>query len=164
MPTVLYPGSFDPVTNGHVRTIVRLKKMFGDVVVLVADSSRKKYLFTSSERVELIRKSLSDKKIKVVADPGLTVDAARRVGAQLIARSVRSVADWEYEYSLADANKQLDGDIETVFITADRESGFISSSLVKEIAQLDGDVSRFVPAPVDEALKKMFKKTKKQMR
>jgi pantetheine-phosphate adenylyltransferase len=155
MASVLYPGSFDPVTKGHVDVILRLKKIFNQVVVLVADSPRKNYLFTRDERVALIQKAMGRTSgVRVVSSDDLTVNYAIKNKIKVIARSVRTVADWEYEYALADGNKKLAPNIETLFIMADPQHGFISSSLVREIAAYDGNTKPFVPANVAVELKK----------
>jgi pantetheine-phosphate adenylyltransferase len=155
MKSILYPGSFDPVTRGHIDVIKRLRKVFDRVLVLVADSPRKKYLFTSAERVGLLKSSLADNDGVVIrSSDELTVRVAQRENISVIARSVRTTSDWEYEYAMADANKKLNLDIETLFIMADSKYAFISSSLVREIAAFDGDTSQFVPQNVEVALKK----------
>ena len=153
MKSILYPGSFDPVTHGHIDVIKRLRKAFDRV----ADSPRKKYLFTSAERVELLKSSLSSiDGVFVQASDDLTVRVAQKESISLIARSVRTTSDWEYEYAMADANKKLNPDIETLFIMADSKYAFISSSLVREIAAFDGNTSPFVPDNVEKALKKKY--------
>lgn len=152
---VLYPGSFDPITKGHIDVILRLRKIFDRVVVLVAESKRKKHMFQIDERVELIREALGVRKgIEVVASTELTVDFAKKKKISTIARSVRTVSDWDHEYALADANKKLNPLIETLFIMADPKHAFISSSLVREIASFAGDTRQFVPKNVALALRK----------
>jgi pantetheine-phosphate adenylyltransferase len=155
---VLYPGSFDPITKGHISVILRLMKMFDEVVVLVAESSRKKHVFSAQERVLLIREALGkrQKGVEVLASRDLTVNVARERGIHLIARSVRSVSDWDHEYSLADANKRLNPKVETIFVMADPQYTFISSSLVREVASFGGDTAVFVPANVAKALKRLY--------
>jgi pantetheine-phosphate adenylyltransferase len=150
----IYPGSFDPVTLGHIDVIKRLSLVFDVLYVVVSDSSRKTYLFNRDERQKMIIDSVkSFKNVKVVASSNLTIDTAKKLGAKIIARSVRTVGDWEYEYAMAYANKKLAPDIETFFIMANPELGFISSSLVREVAQFGGDASLFVPSHVSKALK-----------
>jgi len=166
MSAVLYPGSFDPVTKGHIDVIQRLANVFDRVVVLVADSPRKNYLFTRDERVTLIEEALrsssvanpkaGQKSIEVRSSDQLTVSFAQREKIQVIARSVRTVADWEYEYAMADGNKKLVPEIETLFIMADPQYGFISSSLVREVAAFSGETSAFVPANVAAALRRKY--------
>jgi pantetheine-phosphate adenylyltransferase len=163
LSAVLYPGSFDPVTKGHIDVILRLRKLFSRVLVVVADSPRKNYLFSGEERVKLLKDSLKNKSgIKVVASKMLTVDFAKKEKINMIARSVRTVADWEYEYAMADANRRLFPKAETLFIMADPKFGFISSSLVREVAAFGGKTSAFVPANVSAALKKKHAKRGKK--
>jgi pantetheine-phosphate adenylyltransferase len=157
MSAILFPGSFDPVTKGHLDVIARLNKYFDRVVVLVADSPRKNYRFQMAERAHLIEEALLAMKLKspqvvVKTSTELTVEFAKREKIMLIARSVRSVNDWEYEYAMAYANKALCPEIETIFIMADPMHGFISSSLVREVAAFKGDVSAFVSPNVERAL------------
>ncbi len=163
MKAILYPGSFDPITLGHLDVIGRLAHLFDRVVVLVADSPRKNYFFSQTERRELILKSVGEiarsgsrsdlKHIDVQCSNELTVEFAKREGIHLIARSVRTVSDWEYEYAMADANRRLWPEIETFFIMASAEHGFISSSLVREVALFGGETRAFVPQCVTDALK-----------
>lgn len=159
MNQVLYPGSFDPITHGHLDVIFRLKKTFDNVVVLVTESISKKYLFTLEERVNLIKAAIGTKKgIQVLSSSELTVTFAKRKNIRLIARSVRSTGDWEFEYALAEANKKLAPEIETIFVLADPKHSTTSSSIVREIAAFGGDTSAFVPDEVAKALKKKGKK------
>jgi pantetheine-phosphate adenylyltransferase len=152
--TVLYPGSFDPVTHGHVDIILRLRKIFDEVLVLVANSQRKNYLFTISERVQLLQEIFTDHSgVRVKSSDQLTVSVAKHEGISTIARSVRTVSDWEYEYAMADANRKLEPHIETLFMMADPQYAFISSTLVREIAAYNGDTAPFVPSHVVKALK-----------
>ncbi|OFZ17848.1 MAG: pantetheine-phosphate adenylyltransferase [Bdellovibrionales bacterium RBG_16_40_8] len=155
MKAILYPGSFDPITKGHIDVILRLRKIFDRVVVLVADSSRKNYYFKNDERIKLIQEALGEQQgIEVRGGQALTVTAAKEEGINLIARSMRTSSDCEHELNLADANKKLKPDIETLFIMADPKFAFISSTLVREIASFRGDTSEFVPENVARALAK----------
>lgn len=159
MTSVLYPGSFDPLTNGHIDVILRLKKIFDHVVVLVSENPRKSYWFSSEERVQMVRESFSATAgVEAVASSDLTVHFAKKRGIGVIARSARTVSDWEYEYAMADANRKLAPEIETLFIMADPQYGFISSSLVREVALFGGDTSVFVPPHVVKALRKRGEK------
>ena len=171
MNAILYPGSFDPITLGHINVISRLREHFDRVVVLVADSPRKNYFFSQVERKNLILEALKEfsaanrtehrlGQVDVEISNRLTVEFAKNEGIRLIARSVRTVADWEYEYAMADANKKLSPEIETFFIMASSEHGFVSSSLVREVAQFGGDTRAFVPRCVAQALKKKVKDKK----
>lgn len=152
----IYPGSFDPITNGHVDIIRRLVGLYDELTVLVASSSDKKYLFTVEERMELVKHSLSDiPGVKVESHQGLTVEYAKKVGAGVVIRGLRAVADFEYEMAMANMNKHLDSDIETLIVFADPKYSFVSSRLVKGVSvhtieKLEG----LVPPVVLEAIKK----------
>lgn len=159
MKSILYPGSFDPVTHGHIDVILRLRKAFDRVLVVVANSTRKNYLFSSAERVQLLQEALRGVDgVLVQASDELTVKVAQRENISLIARSVRTTSDWEYEYAMADANKKLSPGIETLFIMADPKYAFISSSLVREIVAFGGETAEFVPANVVKAIQLKGKK------
>ena len=154
MPRVaIYPGSFDPVTNGHLDVIGRARSMFDHVVVAIAHNVNKAGLFTPSERAALLTSVLGkDKQIEIDIFNGLLVDYVRRRGAGIIVRGLRAVADFEYEFQLALMNRRLVPEIDTVFLMTDERNFYVSSSLVKEVASLGGDVSGFVPAAVNAAL------------
>ena len=147
----VYPGTFDPITNGHLDIIGRAARVFDRLVIGVAESAGKGPLFTLAERVELVRAEAdiiarrTGSAIEVVSFQGLLVHFARRAGAQVIIRGLRAVTDFDYEFQMAGMNYRLDPDIEIVFLMASERHQFISSSLVKEIARLGGDVSSFVP-------------------
>jgi len=151
MTTALCPGSFDPPTNGHVDVVERAVELFDRVVVAVIDNPGKEPLFTIDRRLELIREIHGDR-VKVTSFTGLLVDHARAVGADLVVKGLRTVDDYEYENQMAQMNRHLTG-VETVFMPTTPEFGFISSSLVKEVARLGGSVSGLVPDVVDRALK-----------
>jgi len=153
----VYPGSFDPITNGHIDVIKRALAFFDKVIVAVSAHSRKNLLFTTEERVNLIRDVYNrNKRVEVDSFNGLLVDYLRDKGIKLIVRGLRAVSDFEYEFQMALANRKLDSSIETVFLMPGEEFFFISSSVVKEIASLKGDVSSMVPEVVYKALKKKF--------
>lgn len=155
MRKCLFPGSFDPVTNGHMDLIERLDKMYDLVCVCVQENKDKNPLFTPEQRVELIKEACKAKglsHIEVVRGHGFTVDMAREVGAQVMARGIRSVTDMEYEAQIEKVNHFLAPQIETVFLLAKGELNGISSSMVKQIYSLGGDVSPLVPACVTGAL------------
>lgn len=153
MATAVYPGTFDPLTRGHEDIVRRAAALFDRVVVGIADSASKRPLFDIEERLTLAREALSDLPgVQVVRSAGLTVEFARAQGAQAIVRGVRSVVDFDYEAQLAGMNRILAPDVDTVFLTPSAEVQHVSGTLVREIALLGGDVSRFVSAPVGEAL------------
>ena len=151
----VYPGSFDPITNGHLDVIRRAAGAFDRLVVAVLENPRKQPLIPVAERIELIRSALADDagpEIEVIAFGGLTVDVCRRVGAGFIVRGLRAISDFENEMLLAHNNRKLAPDIDTVFFMTALEHGYVSSSLVKEIASFGGDVSGMVPPDVLERL------------
>lgn len=155
MTTALYPGSFDPITNGHLDIAARAAKLFQKVVVGVYDSPAKDLLFTTEERVDLARQSLADyPNIEVEPFSGLTVKFAEKVGAQAIVRGLRIGADFEYEREMALMNKNLSPDIDLVCLMASLQYQFLSSGRLKEVASLGGHINDLVPKPVAEALKK----------
>lgn len=155
--TAVYPGSFDPITKGHMDVIERGLSFMDKVIVSVADYSRKNLLFTTEERVELIKSIYSgNERVEVDKFDGLLVDYLDKKGINIILRGLRAVSDFEYEFQMVLANRKLNNKIETVFLTPGEEYFFISSSIVKEIAGLKGDVSRFAPEVVVEALKRKF--------
>ena len=150
---VVYPGTFDPITNGHKDLIERAASMFDEVVVAVAASEKKGPLFTLEERVSLAEESLRHlDNVRVVGFSKLLAHFCSDQGANILLRGLRAVSDFEYEFQLANMNRQLAPDLETVFLTPAEHLSYISSSLVREIALLDGEVSKFVPEPVQAAL------------
>ncbi|MBS0359130.1 MAG: pantetheine-phosphate adenylyltransferase [Proteobacteria bacterium] len=153
--TIIYPGTFDPITNGHVDIIVRATKLFDRVVVAIAASTNKKPFFTLKKRVELAKKVLSEhQKVEVMGFDNLLIEFAKKQGASAILRGLRAVADFDFEFQLAGMNRKLDPTIETLFMAPSEETRVISSSLVREIAELGGNVSSFVHPVVVKALKK----------
>ena len=153
MRTAIYPGSFDPLTNGHLDVIQRATKLFDRVIVAVAKSESKTPLFTFEERVELVRETVGHlRHVKAEAFDGLLVEYVARRKAQAVVRGLRAVSDFEFEFQLALMNRKLDERIETIFMMPKDTYSFLSSRIVKEIARLGGDVSAFVPAHVRTAL------------
>ena len=151
----LYPGTFDPFTNGHEQIVRRAANIFGRVVIAVADSARKQPMFSLEERIAMIRDVVSDlADIEVVGYQGLTVKLAREHDINVIVRGLRAVSDFEYELQLASMNRHLDDRIETMFMSPTEEFMFVSSTLVREIAKMGGDVSGFVHPHVDAALRR----------
>lgn len=159
MNIAVYPGTFDPFTNGHRDLVQRAaSNIFDKVYICVAENSRKDTLFSLDERIELARKSLSEiENIEVIGFNGLLVDFAKALKAKVILRGLRVVSDFEYEFQMSSMNKKLNNGIESIFLTPSESYAFLSSSLVKEIAELGGDVSEFVSKEVKEALHKKYK-------
>lgn len=157
MRSVVYPGTFDPVTMGHVDLIHRASRLFDRVVVAVAADTGKTPLFSTEERVALVRGSVGGQpNVEVVQFEGLLVRFARELGVCVIMRGLRAVSDFEYEFQLAGMNRHMAPDIETLFLTPAEKYAYISSSLVREIARLRGDVSAFVTPVVQAALNERF--------
>jgi len=156
--TALYPGTFDPITNGHIDIIARAARLFDRVIVAVAANPKKSPLFALEERVALARQALADVGgVEVCGFDTLLVEYVQERGAQVILRGLRAVSDFEYEFQLAGMNRCLAPDVETLFLTPAERFTFLSSSLVKEVAALDGDVSAFVPDTVKAALYKRLR-------
>ncbi len=159
MTIAIYPGSFDPITNGHVDVIRRGTFIFDQIVVAVTDNPVKQPLFTREERLEMIREVVRDfPTAEVVAFEGLLVDYARSRKAHVILRGIRTVSDFEYECQMALTNRTFAPEIETVFVMSHEEHSFVSSRLIKEAAAMGGDVSAFVPKQVEKRLKKKLMK------
>ena len=152
--TVICPGSFDPVTLGHMDIIGRAAAMFDKVIVAVLVNSSKKPVFTAQERISLLEKALSNfDNVEVQSFDGLLVDYARQVGADAVVRGLRAVSDFEYEFQMSLTNKKLYPELETIFLTARSEYMFLSSSIVKQIAVLGGDITNFVPECIHNEIK-----------
>ena len=157
MKTAIYPGSFDPITNGHIDIAYRAAKLFDKLIIAVAEKKSAKQLFTLEERVVLIEDVFSNNNnIEVVPFKNLVTDLAREKSANIIVRGMRTVSDFDYEFKMAVMNKKLHEDIETVFFNSTENFSYISSSLVREIAELGGDVSSFVPKSIELVLKEKF--------
>lgn len=157
MRKVVYPGTFDPITNGHVDLVERACRLFDQVVVAIAASTKKNPLFSLEERVELTRKVLAHiPNVEVCGFDKLTADLVKEHNASAVLRGLRAVSDFEYEFQLANMNRALLPEMESVFLTPSEHLSYISSSLVREIASLGGDVSQFVPPLVEESLRAKF--------
>lgn len=155
--TAIYPGTFDPVTHGHVDLVVRAARVFDRVIVAIAESPHKKPLFSLDRRIEMTEGILEGlDNVHVVGFDSLLIEFAREMGADVLVRGLRAVSDFEYEFQLASMNRHLHPEIETMFLTPDENYSFISSTLVKEIARLGGDVTSFVGETVSDALKEKF--------
>ncbi len=155
MRRAIYPGSFDPVTNGHLDVIARAVKLFDEVIVAVAVNSQKQALFTFEERLALLAETTRAHadRLRVVRLEGLLVDYARREGATAIVRGLRAVSDFEFEFQMALMNRKLEGSVETIFLMPREEYTYLSSRIIKEIARLGGEVGSFVPECVSAALR-----------
>lgn len=154
MSTAIYPGSFDPITNGHVSILQSGLRAFDHIIVAVLHNPQKSALFTVEERTEMIREALGgDPRFEVDTFEGLLVDYAKKRQANVVLRGLRAVADFEYELQMANMNRHLNDEVETVFIMAKDAYFYVSSNLVKEAARLGGDVSRLVPPGVAERLR-----------
>ncbi|MEO0335799.1 MAG: pantetheine-phosphate adenylyltransferase [Pseudomonadota bacterium] len=150
----VYPGSFDPITNGHVDIIERIQALYDELIVLVANSPDKKYMFSAHERADLIRGALGDlKNVTVDIHDGLTVEYARKHQAPVVVRGLRAVADFEYEMAMANMNKHLNPDVETMIVFADPKYGYVSSRLIKSVSIYTNDLAELVPENVREAIK-----------
>lgn len=153
MIRAVYPGTFDPLTRGHEDLVRRASALFDSLIVGIADSSAKHPFFTRQERIELANEALADLgNVKVVGFSGLLINFVREHGARVILRGLRAVSDFEYEFQLAGMNRSLYPDLETIFLTPSEQHMFISATLVREIAILGGDVSKFVPPVVSRRL------------
>ena len=158
MQKAIYPGSFDPVTYGHLDVIERASRLCDGIVVAVAHNEEKKSLFTIEERIQLIQDAVSgnDKVLEVTSFDGLLVDFARQHGALAVIRGLRAISDFEFEFQMALMNRKLDPELETIFLMPTEEYTYLSSRIVKEIARLRGDVSAFVPPSAATALASKF--------
>ena len=156
----IYPGSFDPLTNGHIDIIERSRKFIDNLIIAISDNNNKKVLFNLDERIKMINKIMQNRNIdnvKVESFNGLLVSFVKKKKANLIIRGLRAVSDFEYEFKMTGMNFKLNSNIETIFLMASDNNQLISSNLVKEVSKLNGDVSKFVPPEVQIELKKKFK-------
>lgn len=160
MSTILYPGTFDPITNGHLDLIKRAVNLFDHVIIAVAIGHHKSPLFDFDTRLALVKQSLTDTgitdKVSIIGFSGLLVDVLKQHNACAVLRGLRAVSDFEYEFGLASMNRKLNPNFESVFLTPDNEFAFISSTLVREIAKLGGDTAQFVPDCVLDAFAQKF--------
>jgi len=158
MAKALYPGTFDPVTLGHIDLIERALHLFDKVTVAIATSESKTPLFTLEERIEHIETIFEgNKRIKVIGFTGLVVDLAKEEESNILIRGLRAVSDFEYELQLANMNRAMSPDLESIFLTPKAKFSFLSSTLVREIASMGGEISSFVDPIIEQALKKRFK-------
>ena len=157
--TAICPGSFDPVTVGHLDIVTRASKMFERLIVVVASNSSKKSSFTPEERVAMIKKCIPDlTNVEVVHYDGLLADYAAQIGATAIVKGLRAMSDFEYEFQMALTNKKLNPNVETLFLTTSAENMYLSSSMVKQIASMGGDISSFVPEVIKQDIINRIKK------
>ena len=160
--TAIYPGTFDPITFGHIDVIKKSLKLFDKIVVAVSDGENKRYLFNSLERIEIVKKALfydlklNKKKITVISFTSLTTDLCKKYKSNIILRGLRAVSDFEYEFQLAGMNRKLNNSIETIFLMSDVENQIISSKFVKEIIKLRGDVKKFTTKSTIKSLKEKY--------
>ncbi len=158
----IYPGTFDPITYGHIDVIKKALKLFDKIVVGVSDVSNKNYLFSSEERIDIVNKALfkdlklNKKKIVVVSFGSLTTDLCKKYKSNIILRGLRAVSDFEYEFQLAGMNRKLNQDIETIFLMSDVENQIISSRFVKEIVKLNGNIKKFTTKSTIKSLKEKY--------
>jgi pantetheine-phosphate adenylyltransferase len=157
MKTIVYPGTFDPITNGHIDLIERASKLFDKIIVSIASSKKKSPLFTIEERISLATECLSHlPNVEIKGFDYLLVNFVKDCDGDAVMRGLRAVSDFEYEFQLANMNRALSPDVESIFLTPAEKFSYISSSLVREISSLQGDVTKFVPANVADALVKKF--------
>jgi pantetheine-phosphate adenylyltransferase len=158
----IYPGTFDPITYGHIDVIKKALKLFDKIIVGVSDVSNKNYLFNSDERIDIVKKALfkdlklNKNKILIVSFSSLTTDLCKRYKSNIILRGLRAVSDFEYEFQLAGMNRKLNNNIETIFLMSDVENQIISSRFVKEIVKLNGDIRKFTTKSTIKSLKEKY--------
>ena len=158
----IYPGTFDPITFGHIDVIKKGLKLFDKVVVAVSDGENKDYLFSIEERIEIVRKALffdlklNKKKVEIISFTSLTTDLCKKYRSNIILRGLRAVSDFEYEFQLAGMNRKLNNNIETLFLMSDVENQIISSKFVKEIVKLNGNIKKFTTKSTIKALKEKY--------
>ena len=158
----IYPGTFDPITYGHIDVIKKALKFFDTIIVAISDGNKKDYLFSIDERIEIVKKSLfkdlnfKSSKIKVISFNSLTTSLCKKYNSNIILRGLRAVSDFEYEFQLAGMNRKLNYNIETIFLMSDVENQIISSKFVKEIISLGGDVKKFTTKSTIKSLKEKY--------
>ena len=158
----VYPGTFDPITFGHIDVIKKALKLFDKIIIAVSDGTNKDYLFDSLERIQLIKKALfvdlkfDKKKVEIISFTSLTTDLCKRYKSNIILRGLRAVSDFEYEFQLAGMNRKLNNNIETIFLMSDVENQIISSRFVKEIVRLNGDIKKFTTKSIIKSLKEKY--------
>ncbi|MGN1344278.1 MAG: pantetheine-phosphate adenylyltransferase [Traorella sp.] len=157
MKIAMIPGSFDPITRGHLDVIERSSRLFDEVFVVIMENSSKKALFSNEEKLDMIQEEIMHlDNVKVLVGSGLTVDMAKKLGASVMIRGIRATSDYEYEVSIASVNMMLNGDIETMFLLSQPQYSFVSSSMVKEVASYHGNLKPFVSEKIEKRLKEKF--------
>lgn len=157
--TIIYPGTFDPITNGHIDLIQRMSHLFNNVIVAIAANTRKSPVFSLEQRIFLAKQVLTDlPNVTICGFEGLLIDFAKQKQAKIIVRGLRAISDFEYEFQLAGMNRRMHPEIETIFMTPSEQFSYLSASMVREIAQLGGDVGEFVHPIVSKALHEQFKR------
>tara|TARA_B100001175_G_scaffold253230_1_gene220801 strand:- start:35 stop:529 length:495 start_codon:yes stop_codon:yes gene_type:complete len=160
--TAIYPGTFDPITYGHIDVIQKSLKIFGNIIVAISNGNQKKYLFSIDERMEIVKRALfsdlkfNKNKIKVISFNSLTTDLCKKYKSNIILRGLRAASDFEYEFQLAGMNRKLNNNIETIFLMSDVKNQIISSRLIKEVAELNGDIKKFTTRSTINSLKKKY--------
>ena len=160
--TAIYPGTFDPITYGHIDVIQKSLKIFDKIIVAISNSNQKNYLFSVEERIEIVNKALfsdlkfNKNKIKVISFNSLTTELCKKYKSNIILRGLRAASDFEYEFQLAGMNRKLNNNIETIFLMSDVKNQIISSRLIKEVAELNGDIKKFTTKSTINSLKKKY--------
>ena len=160
--TAVYPGTFDPITYGHIDVIQKSLKIIDKVIVAISNGNQKSYLFSIDERIEIVKKALfsdlrfNKSKIKVISFNSLTTDLCKKYKSNIILRGLRAASDFEYEFQLAGMNRKLNNNIETIFLMSDVKNQIISSRLIKEVAELNGDIKKFTTKSTINSLKKKY--------
>tara|TARA_B100001971_G_scaffold144265_1_gene133459 strand:- start:1450 stop:1944 length:495 start_codon:yes stop_codon:yes gene_type:complete len=160
--TAIYPGTFDPITYGHIDVIKKALKIVDNIIVAISNGNQKKYLFTDEERIEIVKQALfkdlklNKKKIMIISFNSLTTDLCKKYKSNIILRGLRAVSDFEYEFQLVGMNRKLNSNIETIFLMSDVNNQIISSRLIKEIIELKGDIKKFTTKSTISSLKKKY--------
>lgn len=159
MKVCVYPGSFDPITYGHLDIVERASKLTDKLILAISHNLEKKHLFSVDERVEMVKDAVSNlKNVEVESFEGLTVDYCKKIGASFIIRGLRAVTDFEYELQLAQTNRELYKEVDTIFLLTNLQYSYLSSSVVKQVAEFGGDISKFVTPFVENKLKEKYKR------